>query len=318
MRYFYYLNLVIPKDLESEIDSYALKEFKSSGVEEFSIDEARVDEILGDRSYSGGDLPESVLDEVVSVVSSEDPQKKYHFLNQSDAKKFQSFLNLTYSLTSKLCEDEVLDWNEEWKKSYKPININEELLIIPSWEKGSDQTSNQRMLYIYPGMGFGTGSHETTYLCLKIFLESKLNSKLSSCLDFGCGSGILGICASLYNPGLKVDLYDIDQEALDNSFQNIELNELSADKFSMLLQKDRKNIERRYQLVFANILQNVLLEEKRFLTSSLEKNGELILSGLLVGQEEEVINSYQKINSNLKVLNTFTKGDWAAVHMVNK
>src|SRR5690606_13881372 len=116
-----------------------------------------------------------------------------------------------------------------------------EFRVVPSWEKGGDETGN---LYIYPGMGFGTGGHETTFLCLKLYKKYVIETKL--CLDFGCGSGILGLATFLFNKNNAVDLFDIDESALENSKQNIELNHFSARNFNLLLPTQEIVIKKKY------------------------------------------------------------------------
>lgn len=315
MEKYYYLEMAISSDIEAQVDDLAMSNFNCTGIEEFSIDEPSVDAILGQRSYSGADLPLSVIEEVEHTVTSELTHKKLYFECEQACKTFQAHLKEKYQIQSKVCSGEVKDWNEEWKKSYSPILVNESLEIIPEWNKHTYHSSALEQVYIYPGMGFGTGGHETTFLCLKLFSELEYH-ETSSCLDFGCGSGILGLAYKKLLPNADIiDLYDIDQQALDNCIQNIELNDISVDDFKLLLPKNRNEIDKKYDLVFANILQNVLLLEKKFLSHAMCENGYLILSGLLKGQEEEVINSYCLENSDLKHVKTIQKGDWVAVLM---
>jgi len=319
MQMYYYLEAELPGEIESEIESKAFEMFQCQGVEEFSIDEPKVDEILGERSYSGGDLPESVLQEVEQTLRLESSLKKFYFQSESDSGKFQIYLKESFNIESKVLSSKVEDWNEEWKKSYKPIIIDDEFQITPSWEKESPSLSSDRKhVFIYPGMGFGTGGHETTYLCLVLLSEIKKElPNPVDCLDFGCGSGILGIATRFLMPS-HADLYDIDEDALLNCNQNIELNELNADDFKLLLPRERKEIEKSYDLVFANILQNVLLQEQEYLARSLNDNGYLILSGLLNGQEKEVIEAIQKKNKKIELVKVVSKGDWVAVLMRKK
>jgi len=166
-------------------------------------------------------------------------------------------------------------------------------------------------------MGFGTGSHETTFLCLKLFLDILGDLPYQkSCLDFGCGSGILGIAFSLiYEDISPVHYYDIDQVALKNTLQNMEINKREQKYAKLLLPNQRDEINRKYSLVFANILQNVLLAEAKYLANCVEVGGYLILSGLLKGQEQEVIANMTMENKNLLFVKTVTKNDWVAVLM---
>jgi ribosomal protein L11 methyltransferase len=318
MEMYYYLESRIPLELEDQVDACAHGEYQCTGIEEFSIEEAKVDEILGERSYSGGDVPESVINEVESTLKNEGIDKKYYFTTVEDAKIFLSHLKQNFSISSKVVSMEVKDWDEEWKKSYAPILVGSELEVVPEWQKDSYVSNSQNKLFIYPGRGFGTGSHETTFLCLKHLLNLVSDKvEMKSCLDFGCGSGILGIAFKMFFNVGPIDLYDIDSEALENSVQNIELNKYNVKDFALILPKEREVINRKYSLVFANILQNVLLLESEYLASCLEDDGHLILSGLLAGQEKEVIDAIQSHNPNLKYIETLAKGDWVAVLMGN-
>ena len=316
MEKYYFIEAQIPLHVEDQIDQKAHGEFGCSGIEEFSIEEAKVDEILGERSYSGGDVPESVIAEVEATLKSEGVTKKYIFPNSSACTTFLDFLRNKFDIKSVLKEEEIKDWDQEWKKNYHPILVGPQLEIIPQWEKNSYQSNTQKQIYIYPGRGFGTGSHETTFLCLKLMLEVVGDDKkIGTCLDFGCGSGILGLAYRLFDPESDIDLYDIDPEALENTVQNIELNKLDESSFKLLLPKDRNQIDRKYSLVFANILQNVLIFESEYLAHCLDGGGSLILSGLLTGQEEEVINRISKIRPEVEFIKTVSQGDWVAVLM---
>ena len=314
MNSYYFLEVTLPANLEISIETTAFKDFACQGVEEFSIDEPKVDEILGERSYSGGDLPISVIQEVESTVQGSSSRKKFYFENESISNEFKDFLLSIHSLKSEVFSAEVEDWNEEWKKSYKPIVISEKLQVTPAWDK-EKVNDHKKHVFIYPGMGFGTGGHETTFLCMK-FLDQIKNDLTNnpSCLDFGCGSGILGIALRILMPS-SIDMYDIDEDALLNCKQNIDINDLEDKDFKLLLPKDREEIEKEYDIVFANILQNVLLAENDFLARSVKKNGYLVLSGLLKGQEQEVIDLLTVTNKNIKYQETFKKGDWVAVLM---
>ena len=318
MSKYYYLEVPRGTDFDLEISTLAHSKYDCLGIEEFSIDEPRVDQILGERSYSGADLPLDVINEVDATVNLGNDLIKFFFASPTHANKFQELLLHKYQLDSQVVEKDQQDWNAEWKKSYAPINIDDQLSIIPEWDRTSANENDKDKVFIYPGMGFGTGNHETTFLCLQSVQKYKNKISMDSrCLDFGCGSGILGIVLNrLY--GCAADLYDIDQDALNNCTQNIELNGLDKKDFQLLLPADRDKIDQKYNIVFANILQNVLLSEKKFLSHSVLPGGVLILSGLLKGQEDEVIEAYRDENTLLEHVLTYSKGDWVAVEMVLK
>jgi len=295
------------------LQSLAFDKLNCIGVEDFSIDEARVDEILGDRSYSGGDVPKSVVDEVEYTVDSETECKKFYFDSEVSAQDFIALLRENHVIDINLSTYADEDWGKKWRENFQPIIINSNLTIYPSWHR---EESNADQIFIYPGQGFGTGNHETTFLCLKLFEEFCLDKNCEEVLDFGCGSGILGIAAYKLKK-CRIDLYDIDSAALENTKQNLDINEIKSD-YSLILPIDRTQIEKKYDLVFANILQNVLMLECGFLADSLKTGGHLVLSGLLVGQEDEVITKYLKHNQNLEVLKIEYRNDWVAVLLKQK
>ena len=139
---------------------------------------------------------------------------------------FQKYLRNNY--TGSVFKTEVKpweDWNSEWRKSFETIDISPRLRVVPEWER-DNWSNNEEALFIYPGMGFGTGNHETTFLCLQFLDEIVFKRKeiFDTCLDFGCGSGILGIAALKLTKKLSVDFCDLEVEALENCKNNLEIN----------------------------------------------------------------------------------------------
>ncbi len=121
-------------------------------------------------------------------------------------------------------------------------------------------------------------------------------------LDFGCGSGILGICAM--KQGFSCDFMDIDEDALVNTRQNLKLNQLNAQWIESSLP------EKTYDLIFANILYSTLVKEKENILSHLKKDGHLILSGILT---EQFIDLMQEYSDQCIKITKVTRGDWVAV-----
>lgn len=300
--------------LAEQINAYALEDFDCDGIEEFALEEARVDEILGERAYSGGDIPESLIDEVqAATLDQEAVTYKYFFYQdnyEAHAADFVFFLKENFpELPLYAAQKDFEDWNAEWKKFYTPIIVSPRLEIIPEWLKETREESRAQKVFIYPGMGFGTGTHETTYLCLSLF--DKIADKIpegASCLDFGCGSGILGI-AALKTKKMPTLFCDIDKSALDNCVQNLVLNfEGENLEGSQLVIRERYKGDRKYKLVFANILEHVLLLEKETIINSIEKGGYLIVSGLLNHQVDNIVQNYP-----FKKLEVVSKNDWSAI-----
>ncbi|MCK5882236.1 MAG: 50S ribosomal protein L11 methyltransferase [Bacteriovoracaceae bacterium] len=311
----YYRIVVTGKTQElTPLMTEAITNFGCQGVEEFAFEEERVDEILGERAYSGGDIPLSVINEVEDAASAE-AEVSFNFFFYDDgceerATLFYGHLESLPNVCGKLLEESWKDWNSEWRKHFTPLQISEKLHIIPEWMKG--EADEDCSLYIYPGMGFGTGSHETTFICLSILEKLiQLDCKVDRVLDFGCGSGILG-AASIMRKDSIVDFCDVDRDALDNTLQNLQLNfEESKLNGHRLVLRERFTIEDEYDLVFANILEHVLIQEKQIIIGGLKVGGHLVLSGILNEQVNDVIRCYTA--AGLSVEEILSKGDWSGI-----
>lgn len=307
---YYVVSVTASPSQLNDIDLLA-NELGCSGIEEFSMSEEQVDNLLGERSYSGGDVPSEIYDEVENHKGSNESHK-YYFTGEEAmeyALLFKSNLDLKNDIDYKFEEFEEQDWNEEWRKNFHRIDIDIEMAVIPSWE---DKVDIKFPLYIYPGQGFGTGNHETTFLCLKKLRELDSNLAKKSCMDFGCGSSILGIGAKKVG-FKKVDLYDIDPLALENSKVNLDNNfpQNEIANFRLLLPKEKDKFETSYELVFANILAPVLKEYKEWLSNLTSRGGYLILSGILKEQVADLVDFYK--DSGLELIDQETKNDWACL-----
>lgn len=301
-------------EIASLINAYAVEDFDCDGVEEFSLEEARVDEILGERAYSGGDIPETLIDEIQAATIDQDSFTYKYFFYEGDfeanSAEFIFFIKENYpELSLYTAQKNFEDWNAEWKKFYSPIFVSEKLEIVPEWMSETHKKKSHTQVYIYPGMGFGTGTHETTFLCLVLYdqIQNELKST-NTCLDFGCGSGILGI-AAMKTKHLQTHFCDIDRSAMENCTQNLVLNFDGENLHGTeLIIRDRFQ-PRPYDLVFANILEPVLISEKPTITASLKKGGYLIVSGLLNHQVDNIITNY----SEMEMKSVVSKGDWSAI-----
>lgn len=179
------------------------------------------------------------------------------------------------------------DWERAWMDTYKPIRCGDNLWICPSWcEPPAPKAIN---LMLDPGLAFGTGTHPTTFLCMQWIGEQDWSEK--SVMDYGCGSGILGIATLLSNAQSACGV-DIDPQALVASRDNLERNKLAQDLMPVYLPEDCP--ERQYDVVLANILAGPLAELAPALTQLTAPNGKLCLSGILESQAQAVINAYSQ------------------------
>jgi ribosomal protein L11 methyltransferase len=183
------------------------------------------------------------------------------------------------------------DWVRLTQSQFTPIQIGERIWVVPSWHE-TPTDPNAICLAVDPGLAFGTGSHPTTHLCL-LWLEQQIQLQDKSLLDYGCGSGILAIAAKKLgcNPVVGTD---IDPQAMVAARSNTEINAvditfaLPDDAVPML------GADARYDIVMANILANPLQVLAPALVQRIRPGGQIVLSGVLSRQADEVIATYSQ------------------------
>lgn len=178
------------------------------------------------------------------------------------------------------------DWVREWMENFHPIQFSERLWICPSWRDVPDPGAVNVMLD--PGIAFGTGTHSTTALCLKWLDSIDLSGK--TVVDFGCGSGILGIAAIKLGAERVIGI-DIDPQALEASLDNAKRNGVE-DQLEVYLPKDQP--EFKADVLVANILAEPLRDLHQVILSLLKSGGEFALSGILEEQADSVTDIYQQ------------------------
>lgn len=180
------------------------------------------------------------------------------------------------------------DWEREWMQHYHPIQCSERLWICPSWLAPPDPTAVN--LLLDPGLAFGTGTHPTTFLCLSWLGEQQLQDM--SVIDYGCGSGILGIASLLLGAKQAVGV-DIDPQALLATRDNAARNGLAAERFTVYFPKQAPSEPA--DLLLANILAGPLVELAPALLALLKPGGRICLSGVLASQAETVQQAYRAV-----------------------
>lgn len=178
------------------------------------------------------------------------------------------------------------DWERAWMDNFKPIRCGERLWICPSWHTPDNPEAVNVMLD--PGLAFGTGTHPTTSLCLQ-WLDAN-PPKGKTAIDFGCGSGILAIAAALLGAS-RIEAVDHDPQAIIATRDNAEKNNVSK-QIDTYLPKDFQG--QPVDLMLANILANPLLELAPQLAALVKQGGQIVLSGILKEQAEEVRQRYQE------------------------
>ena len=204
------------------------------------------------------------------------------------------------------------DWLTSWKKYWAPELVGNHLLILPCWMNPNEKFKDKKIIKIDPGAAFGTGSHPSTYLCLEkmenIFFSDK------KILDIGSGSGILSVAARLL--GAK-EVYAVDNDylAINSTKSNFQLNFGDLNNLSTYLGSFNevilKNQLKQFDLVLCNILAEVIKGMIPNIYKCLRNNGEVIFSGILNSQKDEIIKIL--IQNDLKLLDVSTRKDWACI-----
>ena len=208
-------------------------------------------------------------------------------------------LNLNILPKKKITKITQKNWHEEWQKSCVPIKIGKRLRICPDHSTINDDKYIQVILN--PGLAFGTGSHPTTSLCLEWLEATNLTKK--NVLDYGCGSGILGISAIKLGAN-HVTGVDIDPQAIQASKKNAKKNKVEDSIH--FIHCDEENA-RKYDVIVANILAKPLIGLSSYFSKKLKDDGLICVSGILAPQTDEIRRAYESV-ANFSVCHQ--EGDW--------
>ncbi len=210
--------------------------------------------------------------------------------------------NIPYQLDTSLCRYE--DWADNWKKYFKPTPIGNRLMIRPAWEP--EQNTHRKELILEPGLAFGTGTHETTRLCLELL--DQYMPQGATLLDVGCGSGILSIAGLLLGANQAVGV-DIDPLAVKTANENAQTN-CVADRFTGVCGDLTDKITGRYQVVCANIVADVILMLNQNIKQFMTPDCLYLMSGIIDTREQEILDQLQ---GNFQVLEVRRERGWTAI-----
>ena len=199
----------------------------------------------------------------------------------------QPIIDNDTSLEIQLIEDK--DWERSWMANFKAMAFGKTLWICPSWQEPPDPNAVNVMLD--PGLAFGSGTHATTALCLRWLEQADLMGK--HVIDYGCGSGVLAIAASLLGAA-TIHGVDNDPQAITATLENSRRNNLQPSKIPAFLPEDfLKNAEHTSaDILLANILAEPLIQLAPRFAELVKPGGKIVLSGLLENQAEEIIQRY--------------------------
>jgi ribosomal protein L11 methyltransferase len=200
------------------------------------------------------------------------------------------------------------DWAESWKRHFKPMEIGGSLLVKPSWSR-KRPGKNQAVVVLDPGLSFGTGRHPTTEFCLREIVRRRKIEVSQSFLDIGTGSGILAIAAAklAYK---AIHAIDFDLEAVRIARANAKANRVS--RGIEIVRGDVTKLpekpEKRFDLICANLISDLLVAERKKIAAQLNRNGILVLAGILKSEFSEVQRAFEK--SGMKLVSAKTEKEW--------
>ncbi len=198
------------------------------------------------------------------------------------------------------------DWANEWKNYYKPTKVGKNVVVKPTWEEYEEQ-SGDLIIELDPGMAFGTGTHETTTMCIQQ-LENYVK-KDSKVFDIGCGSGILAIAAAKLG-AKEVVAVDLDEVAVKVSKENIELNKVE-DKVIALHGNLTEVIKNKADIVVANIIADIIKILAKDVSNFMKEDAVFISSGIIHAKVDEVKESL--IKNGFEIVEVQTLGEWNAI-----
>ncbi len=221
-------------------------------------------------------------------------------------KDIASALNLIEYSNLSISELEETNWIESYQKNFQPIKFGKNLCVVPSWEE-SNKFDDKTIIKMDPGLAFGSGSHETTHLCLE-YLDSS-NLKELTVIDYGCGSGILGI-ATLLLGAKNVIAVDIDPQAIIATKENAKINNVDK-KISIVSSEGLADIEA--DILIANILSNPLMTLRDKFIELIKSNGRIVISGIMKKQLQEVSKHYEEF---CNIVDIKERNKWCLIELL--
>lgn len=262
-------NMVVPYGIY--IEDY-------SNLEEEAMEIAHID--LIDEGLLGKDRSKAWIH--VYISPEDNPNEAISYLRERFCAE-----QIPFEITCSSCAQE--DWINNWKKYFKPIPVGEKLLIRPLWEEEVDP-QGRVVLNLEPGIAFGTGTHETTRLCLELL--EKYISAGDCLLDMGCGSGILSVAALLLGAECAVGV-DIDPLAVKTAEENAASNQV-ADRFTGICGDLTEKVTGKYHVVAANIVADIVILLSQDAPWFMYENSVFIVSGIIDTREQDVLDVLQE------------------------
>ncbi len=276
-------------------------------IEDYSDMEGEVLEIahidLIDEELLAKDRSKGVVH--VYISPEENPNESMSFIKERlDAE------NIPYEIDSVICKN--ADWENNWKKYFKPMPVGERLLIQPIWKDTVD-AGDRVVLNLEPGLAFGSGTHETTRLCLEA-IEKHITPG-SKMLDIGCGSGILSISSLLLGAGEATGV-DIDKLAVKTAMENAERNGFDSSRYTLYHGNLTDKVSGKFDVIAANIVADAIIMLSKGVDEFMNDDSVYIVSGIIDIREQEVVTALD--NYGFRITARHEDGGWLCFECMKK
>lgn len=233
----------------------------------------------------------------VYISPEENPNEAVSFIKDRLAAE-----NIPYEIDSILCKNS--DWENNWKKYFKPMPVGERLLIQPIW-KDKVEAGDRVVLNLEPGLAFGSGTHETTRLCLEA-IEKHITPGCKM-LDIGCGSGILSI-ASLLLGADEATGVDIDKLAVKTAMENANRNGFDESRYTLYHGNLTDNVHGKFDVIAANIVADAIIMLSKGVDEFMTDDSVYIVSGIIDMREAEVVSALDEYG--FRITARHEEGGW--------
>ena len=233
----------------------------------------------------------------VYISPEENPNEAVSFIKERLASE-----NIDFEIDSILCKN--ADWENNWKKYFKPMPVGEKLLIQPIWKDKVD-AGDRVVINLEPGLAFGSGSHETTKLCLAA-IEKHITPGCKM-LDIGCGSGILSIASLLLGAGEATGV-DIDKLAVKTAMENANRNGFDESKYTLYHGNLTDKVSGKFDVIAANIVADAIIMLSKGVDEFMNDDSVYIVSGIIDLRENEVVAALD--NYGFRITERHEDGGW--------
>lgn len=279
----------------------------SAALLEFQVGGVQINDFEDFNRYLKEDKEEwEIVDEEL-IESLDQPASVVVYLtnDESGRAELERIRERFQDLKIELCNVKEEDWENNWKAYYKPFWVKEKILICPLWER--EEHENELAVYIDPGSAFGTGTHETTKMCIEHLVDYLKGGQ--SVLDIGCGSGILAIAAMKLG-AKSAQLVDISPLAVKIAWENGEINGLYQPEYTVKEGNLTDDIDGQFDIITANIIADIIIPLCSDIRDYMKNETVLITSGIIKERAGDVERAFAE--NHLTVIQKRELGDWVS------